>query len=214
MQEAALAASAAVNAAMAKLDQSNKGHAEPDPSVDDVSKKMSVMKTSDGERRPRGRARGHRGGGKKMQVPATDFDFESANAKFNKEDLARQAGAGSPDAEGPADGEVFTPSALGSNLAPPTAAYSKASFFDNISSESRDREEGTGGRIGREWRGEEERRNIETFGQGSVDGGYRGGFRGRGRGRGYGRGRSGFRGSGRRAFRGPRGAPSTGIAPS
>ncbi|EMT73247.1 hypothetical protein FOC4_g10004613 [Fusarium odoratissimum] len=73
-------------------------------------------------------------------------------------------------------------------------AYNKSrSFFDNISSESRERTENGGQKPGgREWRGEEQRKNMETFGQGSVDGAYRN-YRGRGRGRGrggrgYGRG--------------------------
>jgi protein LSM14 len=79
-------------------------------------------------------------------------------------------------------------------------AYNKTkSFFDNISSEAKDRAENSGQKPGgREWRGEEQRKNMETFGQGSVDGGYRGGYRGRGRGRGRGnmRGRGGSRGRG------------------
>src|SRR5262249_28747334 len=141
---------------------------------------------------------GYRGGhhqahAKKVEVPSTDFDFESANAKFNKEELAKEAiASGSPLIESdkkPVNGTTMKstngPTGV-SHILP--VAYDKAtSFFDNISSESRDREEGNRGKTsGREWRGEEEKKNMETFGQGSVDGGYRGGYRGRGRGRGHG----------------------------
>ena len=98
-----------------------------------------------------------------------------------------------------------------------SVAYNKSSsFFDNISSESKDRTEDGSNRLGgREFRSEERQKNLETFGQGSVDNGYRGGYGrgGRGRGRGYGRGR-GTRGSyegrgGRNGVRGGRGAVAT-----
>ena len=59
---------------------------------------------------------------------------------------------------------------------------------------------------GREWRGEEQKKNFETFGQGSVDNGYRGGYRGRGRGRGGMRGRGHFGGNGQPGARGGHGA--------
>jgi protein LSM14 len=98
----------------------------------------------------------------------------------------------------------------------------KSSFFDNISSDLRDRmelqekSEKSGGQSpidGRAMRREERTKNMETFGQGSVDGGFRGGYRGgRGRARGgYGRsggfrggrgGLSGFEGRGRGRGRG------------
>src|SRR5690606_12143632 len=84
-------------------------------------------------------------------------------------------------------------------------AYNKSrSFFDNISSEMKDRENATQKLGGAQWRGAETRKHIETFGQGSVDGGYRGYRGGRGRGRG-GRGR-GFRGGrgGNGGYRGGR----------
>jgi protein LSM14 len=132
-------------------------------------------------------------------VPDADFDFASSNAKFNKEEVVKEAIAtGSPLGEGTPDGGEAAPEAVlettpGSGAAPP--AYNKSrSFFDNISSEAKDRAESGGQKPGgREWRGEEQRKNMETFGQGSVDGGYRGGYRGRGRGRGN-RGRGFARG--------------------
>jgi protein LSM14 len=205
------AATAAVAAAMAKLPpgQTN-GNA-----VDNLTRKVNEMRTSDHVRAPRqpGRdggfanrgARGGRGGARNVaqptaEVPKTDFDFESANAKFNKEDLVKEAIAGSPLTENPpalspADAEV------------PVSGYNKkASFFDNISSESKDRmEAGNSKPGGREWRGEEQKKNVETFGQGSVDNGYRGGYRG---GRGRGRGRGNYRGRGYNGNGQPRGGSS------
>jgi len=73
-------------------------------------------------------------------------------------------------------------------IPPAQQAYDKkSSFFDNISSELKDRDES---KRGMEFRSEERKKNMETFGQGSVDN-YRGGYRSRGRGRG------GYRGRGR-----------------
>lgn len=196
LRDATQAATAAVAAAMAKLPQANGN------SIEHLTKKVNEMRTNDPVRAPRhpgatggferGRGRG-RGGARttaqKVDVPATDFDFESSNAKFNKQDLVKEAIAGSPLAENGPSSSPTEPE----TLAP---GYNKTkSFFDDISSESKERAEGGGGRPGgREWRGEEQKKNVETFGQGSVDNGFRGGFRGRGRGRGY-RGR-GYGGNG------------------
>lgn len=232
--EATRAATAAVAAAMAKLPQPNtQKKAQPnDAAIDNVTKKMGEMKPYDGQRAQRGgyqHSRGGRGGYrtqyqghvKKFEVPEGDYDFESANAKFNKQDMLKEAiasGTPVPEPEAvPANGSAETVDTSANGLAAPTsnvAGYNKSSsFFDNISSEARDREEGQAVR-GREWRGEEEKRNIETFGQGSVDG-YRGSYRGRGRGRGYGRGRGGYnRGYGSRGrggFRGRGASHSTGV---
>ncbi|PGH28602.1 hypothetical protein GX50_08660 [[Emmonsia] crescens] len=242
MQDATRAATAAVAAAMAKLPQPPTQGSQPaEAAVETVTKRVSEMKPYDGDRAPRGAHHntrggrgGHRGGhhqpqAKKVEVPTTDYDFESANAKFNKQDLVKEAiASGSPLGESEhqaVNGTSPTESADKANGTGSHAAYNKASsFFDNISSESRDREEGARGKAsGREWRGEEEKKNIETFGQGSIDGGYRGGYRGRGRGRGYGgargargpytRGYSGGRGRG--GFRGGRGASqATGVPTS
>lgn len=223
IEEANRAARAAVAAAMAKL--------PPAPgqtgAMDNLTRKVNEMRTNDSVRTSRqpgtgGYAAGHRGGergnnrgnrrhqdhqGKKVDVPTTDYDFQSANAKFNKQDLVKEAiASGSPlatpveETNGAAslpatngDGEVAEPQASNS-----TVAYNKSSsFFDNISSESKDRTDGEGHRLGgREFRSEERQKNLETFGQGSVDNGYRGGYGrgGRGRGRNYGRGRGGIRG--------------------
>ncbi|KAF2182836.1 hypothetical protein K469DRAFT_728429 [Zopfia rhizophila CBS 207.26] len=227
-QNATQAATAAVAAAMAKLDLA-KGPAQNktsnDTPLDNLTRKVNEMRADDQIRHGRQPGTGgyasHRGarggrGGRgahhhvKMEVPTTDFDFESANAKFNKQDLVKEAiASGSPlggdisttptseaTTNGHANGSVDT-SADKDVIIPAAAAYDKGtSFFDNISSELKDREEAAG-RRGQEFRSEERRKNMETFGQGSVDG-YRGGFRGRGRGRGrgygFGRGRGAFRG--------------------
>ncbi|KAL4900287.1 Scd6-like Sm domain-containing protein [Aspergillus multicolor] len=225
ISEATRAATAAVAAAMAKLPQPN-GQKKPqhgDDSVEGLTRQMGEMKPYDGNRAPRSgqhsRGRGgHRGqfqaqANKKVEVPQTDYDFETANAKFNKQDLVKEAiASGSPleEVESPAqiDTAVEAPSTTqGANV------YNRTtSFFDNISSEARDREEGSNVRAGgREWRGEEEKRNIETFGQGSVDG-YRSSYRGRGRGRGYGRGRGSYgRGYGSRGRGNRNMSQSTGV---
>ena len=248
------AATAAVAAAMAKLPPiagSKVPQGKDDnATIDNLTRKVKEMRTNDRVRNSRqpgtgGYAAGHRGGRggrrgyrhdnntKPLDVPATDFDFESSNAKFNKQDLVKEAIAtGSPKGKSPITGSesangasaaiddagnmtgaenstanTTTPSTPSKNdstgggdvIIPAAPTYNKAaSFFDNISSELKDREDA--GRLGgREFRTEERRKNMETFGQGSVDSGYRGGYhRGRGRGRGGGfRGRGGGGGYGR-----------------
>ncbi|KAE8154400.1 Scd6-like Sm domain-containing protein [Aspergillus avenaceus] len=225
--EATRAATAAVAAAMAKLPQPGAQKKPGDGAVEHMAKQMAEMKpyenrTQRGGHHPRGGRGGHRGQyqGKKIEVPETDYDFETANAKFNKQDLVKEAIAtGSPvhEVEPPVEIGEPEPEETASNSQSYVNTYNKStSFFDNISSEARDREEGSVVRAhGREWRGEEEKRNIETFGQGSVDG-YRGSYRGRGRGRGYGRGRGGYgRGYNSRGRGGMRGgrnmSQSTGV---
>jgi protein LSM14 len=200
LRDATQAAKAAVAVAMAKLDNPNAATSAGGPSgtsnaMDNLTKKVNEMRvnaTRAGSGRERGR--GGRGGAQsKVEVPDADFDFQTANAKFNKQELAKEAVSVSPIGDIPNGNASETPEAE-------DGAYNKTrSFFDNISSEARERAENGGQKPGgREWRGEEQRKNMETFGQGSVDGGYRGGYRGRGRGRGRGngRGRGGSRGHG------------------
>ncbi|KAI7775831.1 hypothetical protein LA080_006199 [Diaporthe eres] len=207
LRDATEAARAAVAVAMAKLEQPG-GSAGPAAfpangnGMDNLTNKVNEMRVSSGRSGVQnGRGRG-RGGARhtKVEVPDSDFDFAMANAKFNKEDVVKERIAGSPITETPVDAAA---DGQASAAAEPKEVYDKAkSFFDNISSEAKDRKANNGQRPGgREWRAEEQHRNIETFGQGSVDGGYRG-YRGRGRGRG-GRGR-GYGGRGRGAYRGPR----------
>ncbi|KAF7504713.1 hypothetical protein GJ744_001782 [Endocarpon pusillum] len=231
MEEANRQARAAVATAMAKMNTNVQPiTAQPRPvaggnAVDALTKKVGEMKTSDGPRGGgRGAARGQRGNfraganqGRKMEIPKSDYDFESANAKFNKEDTMKEAIASGSPIAGPSEDGMINGSAdstangqkrKDSLPMAATEAYNKSSsFFDNISSEAKDREEGAGQNTGRGFRGEEIKKNLETFGQGSVDGGFRGrgrgGFRGRGRSYGghrgygnYGRG-GGHRGRGR-----------------
>ncbi|XP_053255298.1 protein LSM14 homolog A isoform X5 [Podarcis raffonei] len=165
----------------------------------------------------RGRG-GHRGGrgrfGIRRDVPMKfekDFDFESANAQFNKEEIDREfhnklklkedkpekpvngedkgdSGVDTQNSEGNADEE----DPLG-----PNCYYDKTkSFFDNIScDDNRDR---------RPTWAEERRLNAETFGIPLRPNRGRGGYRGRGGGGGVG----GFRGGrGRGGTRGNYGAP-------
>lgn len=158
---------------------------------------------------------------KKIDVPTTDYDFVSANAKFNKQDLVKEAIATGSSIETSASAANSTEFPAESSIdggrkrsesnviLPITPIYNKSSsFFDNISSESKDRDDLNAKKAGgREFRNEEQKKNLETFGQGSVDNGYRVNYRGRGngRGRGYGRPRGGYRG-GRGAIRGGQGA--------
>jgi protein LSM14 len=140
-----------------------------------------------------------------------DYDFESGNAKFNKEDVkkevAAQVGVNGTTEAGPSAAQLSAALA-GTD----EAFYDKGkSFFDNISCENKDRGVSAtqeGAVNPNSWkRGEERKLNMETFGQASVDygngrfgrGGFRGGrggFRGgRGTAGGYaGRGRGGYRG--------------------
>lgn len=234
-------AKAAIAAAMAKLPpapgQKKEKEVNGESAVQNLTNKVNEMRTNDTNRAPRqpgagdyvsshrGGRSGYRGGRpqtehtKKIQVPTTDYDFASANAKFNKQDLVKEAIAtgssrGSPaDPANPNDAsvELVNGAQKGSEsnaIIPPVASYNKtSSFFDNISSESKDRDDVTGKKLGgREFRSEEQKKNLETFGQGSVDNGYRGSFRGRGRGRGYGRPRGGYGRGGRGGTRGFHGA--------
>lgn len=241
-QNATQAAAAAVAAAMAKLGAQPAGG---DQSVDNLAKKVGEMRTDDRTRHPRqpgagAFAAGHRGGRggrrpstrettKPVEVPTTDFDFEGSNAKFNKQDLVKEAIAtGSPlpedEMKSPLDGAngaaiTSQTSAASTAQEPdvviPSTTYNKSSsFFDNISSELKDRQvaQDEGKRMGgMEFRTEERKKNFETFGQGSVDNGYRGGFRGgRGRGRGgFGRGGRGYAGGNARGGYMPRGGAAS-----
>jgi protein LSM14 len=195
LRDATQAAKDAVAVAMAKLDGSASTLQQQVETngVDNLTKRVDEMRINAaraGHSHRGGRGRGPRPA--KVEVPDTDFDFASANAKFNKHDVIKEAIAGSPLGEGPG-GEATSPEAAADAPAPVEPAYNKSkSFFDNISSEMKDRENAAQKPGGAQWRGEETRKNIQTFGQGSVDGGYRGYRGGRGRGRG-GRGR-GYRG--------------------
>ncbi|RMZ83843.1 hypothetical protein DV737_g1474, partial [Chaetothyriales sp. CBS 132003] len=207
IDEAQAKARQAVAEALAKVNQPTAPAAAPVPtaaSVDALAQKIAKLggpsPAANGTPRGRGGPRGGRGFhprgqgggqyGRKMEIPKSDYDFESANAKFNKDSLSKEAtSSGSPAVEASEEPSAAEEPALAarndSSPAVPAKAYNKAtSFFDNISSEAKQREEGDVRAHARQQRGEEFKKNVETFGQGNVDGGYRG--RGRG---GYGRGR-------------------------
>lgn len=206
--DATEAATAAVARAMAELNPQNK------PAVDDLAQKFNQVHVdaarggfTGGGASGRGRGRGYganrgvRRDQKPVDVPKEDFDFERANAKFNKQDLVKQAIAGgSPLASPTANGDenkTLERSGDGDIVIPPKPAekgYDKQkSFFDDLSSDLKDRN-ATQAFDGRAMRREERNKNMDTFGQGSVDTGHRGGFRGRGRGRGRGYGRGAYNG--------------------
>ncbi|XP_022617352.1 protein LSM14 homolog A-like isoform X3 [Seriola lalandi dorsalis] len=181
----------------------------------------------------RGRGGGHRGRGRfnvRRDGPMKfekDFDFESANAQFNKEEIDREfqsklklkdektektektvngedkgdSGVETQNSEGNADEECDP---LG-----PNCYYDKSkSFFDNIScDDTRKANEKSGGlgfpRERRQTWAEERRMNAETFGIPLRQSRGRGGYRGRGG--------MGFRGGrGRPASRGSFGPPQGG----
>ncbi|KAF3941247.1 hypothetical protein ABW19_dt0208736 [Dactylella cylindrospora] len=186
------------------------------PGLADLERKVQAMRVNSANGFPqasrgigngplRGRGRG-RGGmsshqPRKVEVPTTDYDFESANARFTKvaegeEGAAPEAAESSAEARKPSIDQDAKPAIIAQD-----GYYNKGkSFFDNISCENKERaeakESGIDGRQNAQRRNEEVKKNIETFGQGSVDspfnrrGGWRGGRGGRGRG-------SGFRGRGR-----------------
>ncbi|KAK4076474.1 hypothetical protein H0G86_001530 [Trichoderma simmonsii] len=192
VQDATSAARAAVALAMAQLSNTG-GNA-----MDNLTTKVQEMRVNAIRGGSANRGRGRGGRPAKVEVPDADFDFAQSNAKFNKEDFVKEAVGGSPSNEAPA--ASATEGSETQDGTTPVAYNKSTSFFDNISSEAKERAENNGQKPGgREWRGEEQRRNIETFGQGSVDGGYRN-YRGRGRGR-------GTRGGGRGFSRGGRGGP-------
>ncbi|XP_048013762.1 LSM14A mRNA processing body assembly factor a isoform X2 [Megalobrama amblycephala] len=187
----------------------------------------------------RGRAGGHRGRGRfpvRREGPMKfdkDFDFESANAQFNKEEIDKEFQSKlklkdeKPDkalnGEDKGDSGVDTQNSEGNaeeedHLGPKCYYDKSKSFFDNIScDDTRKAAERSGGsgfpRERRNTWAEERRMNAETFGIPLRRG--RGGFRGRGgmgfrggRGRGFSRGSFGSYpgGSGfRGGFRGSQG---------
>lgn len=225
LEDANRDARAAVAAAMAKLPAApgQKNQTNGESAIDNLTNRVNEMRTNDNIRTSRqpgtgGYAAGHRGGRggyrggrqreeqptKKMEVPKTDYDFAEANAKFNKQDLVKEAIATGSSVSSPIDGSNDTSTEALINctrrgsehsvIIPAAPGYNKtSSFFDNISSESKDRDDVAGKRLGgREFRSEEQKKNLETFGQGSVDNSYRGGSRGRSRGRGYRGGRASY----------------------
>ncbi|KAG0010679.1 hypothetical protein BGZ81_002610 [Podila clonocystis] len=145
--------------------------------------------------RHRGGAHGSMNNARAPAIPTSDFDFETSNAKFHKDELAKEVGK-TEDHEEEEEEEVVIPQA--------EEFYDRSkSFFDNISCETKERMNNAearnqgGNRLSmperRAKQSEERQLNLETFGQTSVDQGrFRGGYRG-GRG-GYRGQRGGYRG--------------------
>ena len=124
------------------------------------------------------------------QTPEGDFDFESNLAEFSKVNLSEE----NNDSEGEEENEINN-----NNNEQTTCVYTKDDFFDSISCDVLDKQNGIDNRL----RGAAERSlNTETFGAVSLGTGRRGGRRNR-RGRGGGRGRGGF-GGGRGGFETPK----------
>ncbi|XP_022527896.2 LSM14A mRNA processing body assembly factor a isoform X4 [Astyanax mexicanus] len=170
----------------------------------------------------RGRGGGHRGRGRfpvRRDGPMKfekDFDFESANAQFNKEEIDKEFQSKlklkdektekAVNGEDKGDSGVDTQNSEGNaeeeDPLGPNCYYDKSkSFFDNISCDDiRER---------RQTWAEERRMNAETFGLPLRHGRGRGGYRGRGgmgfrnnRGRGAGRGSFGGSHMGGGGYRG------------
>ncbi|KAJ2819947.1 hypothetical protein IWW50_005261, partial [Coemansia erecta] len=133
--------------------------------------------------RGNGQRRGNyhgRGGfqNRRVEVPESDFDFESSNSKLNKDDLAREFAklnvhvAGSSDAA-PSESVASTASAAVAVEADESAYQPKSSFFDNISCETKERIEMQDQGMSHEERRSrvhaERQQNYETFGQVSAE---------------------------------------------
>ncbi|KAJ2398675.1 hypothetical protein GGI23_003107, partial [Coemansia sp. RSA 2559] len=121
---------------------------------------------------------------RRVEVPESDFDFESSNSKLNKDDLAKEFAKLNVKVNDGAEGAAgaATSSAVGGGsstaanalVASVTDSYvPKKSFFDDISSEVKERMQMQDGGLSYEERrsrmNTERQQNYETFGQTSVD---------------------------------------------
>ncbi|XP_035381240.1 LSM14A mRNA processing body assembly factor b isoform X1 [Electrophorus electricus] len=169
-----------------------------------------------GSQRGRGRFNVRRDGPMKFEK---DFDFESANAQFNKEEIDREFQSKlkikdekALNGEDKGDSGVETQNSEGNvdeeDPLGPNCYYDKSkSFFDNISCDDSRKERAGGGRERRQTWAEERRMNAETFGLPLRHSRGRGGFRGRGGCGGF-RGGRGRGGASRGSFGPPRGGGS------
>ncbi|KAL4234341.1 Protein LSM14 A [Mactra antiquata] len=167
---------------------------------------------------PRGQSARGRGSGRAHEPIKFEgeFDFESSNAQFDKEEIERELKQKLTltDDNSKVNGEKTVEN--GGDEEDDECFYDKSkSFFDNISCEATDRAKGKQSRPS--WK-EERKLNVETFGTSDPRrgfrgrGGYRGnrgynnynGYRGRGRGGGGGSGGGGYRGRG--GYNGGRGS--------
>jgi protein LSM14 len=132
----------------------------------------------------------------RVQIPNSDFDFETSNAKFNKDSTVKEV------THPHEEEQVIDHSAVQDEeevIIPPADDYynKTRSFFDNISCEAKERSEQGNNKYGDNRRSkfhEERKLNVETFGQASVDQGRHRGYRGRGGHHRGNRGRGGYRG--------------------
>ncbi|KAH7889209.1 Scd6-like Sm domain-containing protein [Phlebopus sp. FC_14] len=141
-----------------------------------------------------GHGHGHHGHGQEvktneLKVPATDFDFQSSNARFDKAAVGpKKKETGDDENTNPSDGEGRE---NGKETKEERAYNPEKSFFDSLSSSTQAAPpppRGAGGRRGggRNRREEERERNVATFGEpGGVGlmgpGAYVGGWGGYGR---------------------------------
>ncbi|KAG6331253.1 hypothetical protein ID866_7838 [Astraeus odoratus] len=158
-------------------------------SLETVERALGDLRVSNGAANGRGSRRGQGHGHqdaevRKLTVPTTEFDFQSANARFDKAALAPKKTKESEDdkrSEGESPGEKEKDKE--------EPAYNPAkSFFDNLTSSTQSAPPPQrGGRRGggaRNRREEERERNVATFGEpGGVGlmgpGAYVGGYGGR-----------------------------------
>ncbi|KAF7799598.1 hypothetical protein EIP86_010836 [Pleurotus ostreatoroseus] len=179
-------------------------------SLESVERALGDLRVNGGE--TSNNTRGGHGGGRRggrhheakqgdLRVPTTDFDFESANARFDKSALSpnkpAKSGETTPQVAAEEDGEEKKKAK--DKEAAPSAYNPKQSFFDSLSSgsngpssEGRGRGGGRRGGGGRNRREEERERNVATFGEpGGIGlmgpGAYVGGWGGYGRRGGRGR---------------------------
>ncbi|KAJ1663631.1 hypothetical protein IW140_000950 [Coemansia sp. RSA 1813] len=133
----------------------------------------------------RGGHQGNRyGQNRRVEVPESDFDFESSNSKLNKGDLAKEFAKlnvkvndntdGFAEASANAGGgSSVTANAPSSDAAVTDSYVPKKSFFDDISSEVKERTQMQDGGLSYEEKrsrmNAERQQNYETFGQTSVD---------------------------------------------
>lgn len=177
-----------------KQEVNDKETSNKDPPEETQSNEPQKQRQA-GNRRPQGR-----GSGPRVNKPRTvggpvnfdgEFDFESSNAKFNKEEIEEELQQklhenlrlkDEDDSKANSTPENYVNDAQPSS--PLTYYDCSKSFFDSISCEANDRDKNR--RAHPSWQ-QERKVNMETFG---VTGGMRRGGRGRGRGR----GRGGYRG--------------------
>ncbi|KAJ2352745.1 hypothetical protein H4S02_013404, partial [Coemansia sp. RSA 2611] len=139
-----------------------------------------------GARGGRGGYQARHGSGRPVEVPESDFDFESSNSKLNKDDLAKEFAKLNVQFSDDSISDVATPTASTSVMAGPstssvaatasssnTGAYTQKSFFDDISCEAKERmqmqEFGLSYEERRNRIHAERQQNYETFGQATSD---------------------------------------------